>query len=153
MISQKLATLTGNRILKKVHLGECFLLVGLMMSYSDFSLKYGTEFNELIYSDWLPVATAKASIFPLAYRPLATEYYLGWLLCTTSGDRHTSEIKSFEVKPEGYSVSYSNGNGSQCDRWLKFLRQLAIAANIEIPEREQTRTFGGDRTEVFNHPF
>jgi len=125
-----------------------------MISYSQFTLKYGAEFNELIYSDWLPVATAKASIFPLAFRDLATEYYLGWLLCTTSGDRQASEVKSFEVKPEGYAVSYSDSSVPKCDRWLSFLRQLAIAAGVgELPELKRTRTFGGDRTEVFNHPF
>jgi len=123
-----------------------------MISYSEFTLKYGAEFNESIYSDWLPVATARASIFPSASRELATEYYLGWLLCTTSGDRQESEVKSFEVKPEGYSVSYADGV-PKCDRWLKFLEQLAIAAGFELPEIKRTRTFGGNRTEVFVHRF
>jgi len=124
-----------------------------MISYSEFTLKYGAEFNELIYSDWLPVAIARSAIFPVDSRDLATEYYLGWLLCTTSGDRQNSEVKSFEVKPDGYSVSYSNNDIPKCDRWLKFLEQLAIAAGFELPELKRTRTFGGNRTEVFVHRF
>jgi len=125
-----------------------------MISYSEFTLKYGAEFNESIYLDWLPVATARALIFPLAFRELATEYYLGWLLCTTSGDRQKSEVKSFEVKPDGYSVSYANTATPKCDRWLSSLEQLAIAADIgEIPELKRTRTFVGNRTEVFVHRF
>lgn len=95
---------------------------------------------------------ARSAIFPVEYRALASEYYLGYLLCLTAGDRQSSEVKRFEVKPEGYSVEYAD-NAPKCDRWLVLLRELGIAAGVTIPELQRTRTFGADRTENFCHPF
>lgn len=124
-----------------------------MLPYSEFNLKYNTEFTAATYADWVSLAEIKALIFPVEFRALAAEYYLGYLLCITSGDRQPSEVKSFEVKPEGYSVSYTDGNLPKCENWVSRLRQLGIAAGVEIPELKKVTTLGANRTERFLHSF
>lgn len=122
------------------------------MTYLEFNAKYGLFITEQIYGDWLPVAIVRAAIFPLAYRPLAIEFYTAYLLCITGSDRTETEIKKFEVKPEGYSVEYGGG-GAKCDRWINSLKQLALTAEIELPETRKFGTLGGDRTECFDYQF
>lgn len=124
----------------------------MALTFTEFNSKYGTKTTAQIYADWLPVAIARASIFPLAFRDLAVEYYHGYLLCTTSAERQPSELKSFEIKPEGYNVSYAD-NAPKCDQWLNRLRELAIGAGVEIPEFQKVTALGADRVEKFQHPF
>lgn len=123
-----------------------------MIPFNEFNLKYNSEFTSATYADWVSVAEMRALVFPPQFRVLAAEFYQGLILCQTSGDRQTSEIKSFEVKPEGYAVSYTDGV-PKCDQWVNKLKQLAIAAGIELAEFKKVTTLGANRTETFNHQF
>lgn len=125
------------------------------MTYQEFITKYQLTISEQIFNDWLPVAIVRAVIFPIAYRELATEFYLGYLLCISSFERSSEEIKKFEIKPEGYSVEYNkNGEGkAKCSNWLDSLAQLGTVAGIDIPELAKFGTLGGDRTECFLYRF
>ena len=127
-----------------------------LLSPADFNLKYQTEYPAAIYADWVAIAEARAAIFPATppqYRVLAAEYYLGYLLCITAGARQPSEVERFEVKPEGYSVAYAKGGAGKCDRWLEFLRQLGIAAGVQIPELQKVTPLYANRTEKFQFEF
>jgi hypothetical protein len=118
-----------------------------------FNLKYKSEFPATVYTDLIPIATARAAIFPPQFRDLATEYFLGYILCMASGDPPVEGLKAFEVKPEGYSVMYHPSNTfKKCDRWLFFLKQLGIAAGVTIPELQSTMVYA-NRNESFYHPF
>ena len=118
-----------------------------------FNLKYKTQFTSAIYTDWVTVAEGRAAIFPPQFRILAAEYYLGYLLCMTSAERQGSEVKQFEVKPEGYSVTYDTSGTGRCDRWLQFLKQLGLAAGVEIPELKTSGPAYADRKEKFIYDF
>lgn len=110
-----------------------------------FNLKYKTQYTPAIYSDWVAIAETRAAIFPPQFRALAAEYYLGYLLCMTAAERQGSEVKQFEVKPDGYSVTYDTGGAGKCDRWLQFLKQLGLAAGVEIPELKTSGPAYADR--------
>jgi hypothetical protein len=118
-----------------------------------FNLKYKTQFTSAIYTDWVGVAEGRAAIFPPQFRTLAAEYYLGYLLCMTSAERQGNEVKQFEVKPEGYSVTYDTSGAGKCDRWLQFLKQLGLAAGVQIPELKTTTVIYSNRTEKFRYDF
>lgn len=135
-----------------VHSDEWLLSNDLMIPYTEFNLKYNTEITAATYADWVSIAEVRALVFPPQFRTLAAEFYQGLILCQTSSDRQTSEIKSFEIKPEGYSVSYADG-APKCDQWVNKLKQLEVAAGIELAEFKKVTTLGGDRTETFLHEF
>lgn len=114
--------------------------------------KYGEFFNAQVYADWLPIAIARSAIFPIDFRDLAVEFYHGYLLCVTSSDRQASEVKSFDVNPEGYSVTYAD-KAPKCSDWIDRLRQLGVAASVEIPELKKVTALGSNRVDQFNHDF
>jgi hypothetical protein len=124
-----------------------------MITPEAFNAKYKTEFVPAIYADWIAIAETRAAIFPSQYRALAAEYYIGFFMCTLAGERQGSEIKQFEVKPEGYSVTYDTSGTGRCDRWLQFLKQLGLTAGVEVPELKTSGPAYADRTEKFRFNF
>lgn len=126
-----------------------------MIPYATFVTTYKVEPNPALYAQLTPIAEARALVFPTEFRELAAQYYLGYILCMTAGDRTESEIKSFKVEPDGYSVSYADAKaGQKCANWLELLRQLAMAAKIDLGlDNSPAKPQYADRTENFNYSF
>lgn len=122
-----------------------------MITPAAFTAIYKIPLNEALFAQLSPIAETRALIFPVPYRELASQYFLGYMLCMFAGTRGPSELKAFEVKPEGYSVSYTDG-GAKCDNWLELIRQLAIVAGVQLDPKPVQAEYA-NRTEHFYFSF